>query len=190
MVFPYFRILNNNNICCEGCIFEILIFFLAFYSANPSILTEIWLEIKVWDNKHSQSVWTPTYKKAPQPVRCVCQKLGQPLKEHIGNCRDPFVYLPSQWELTLQCNVGSHWLSACTKWSLNWYNWTFCCGIFKSPATRSVWWLVLDIFILFWVVFYMHFIAYVTVMFTDILAPKNRHQAISINHTFWSMIVG
>ena len=36
----------------------------------------------------------------------------------ISHCwyRDHFMYAPSQWE-TLQCNV-SHWLGACTKWSL------------------------------------------------------------------------
>ena len=32
--------------------------------------------------------------------------------------RDHFVYAPSHWEMTLQCNVISHWLSACTEWSL------------------------------------------------------------------------
>ena len=30
-----------------------------------------------------------------------------------------FVYVPSQWEPTLQCNVASHWLGAYTKWSLH-----------------------------------------------------------------------
>ena len=32
--------------------------------------------------------------------------------------REHFVYVPSQWEATLQCNVVSHWLGTCTKWSL------------------------------------------------------------------------
>ena len=32
--------------------------------------------------------------------------------------RDHFVYAPSQWETTLQCNVVSHWLGAFTKWAL------------------------------------------------------------------------
>ena len=32
---------------------------------------------------------------------------------HISR-RDYFVYAPSQWETTLQCNVVSHWLGACT----------------------------------------------------------------------------
>ena len=33
-------------------------------------------------------------------------------------CRDHFVYVPSQWETTLHCNVVSHWLGTYTKWSL------------------------------------------------------------------------
>ena len=32
--------------------------------------------------------------------------------------RDHFVYAPSQWETTLQCDVISHWLDAYIKWSL------------------------------------------------------------------------
>ena len=32
--------------------------------------------------------------------------------------RDHFVYAPSQWETTLQCNVASHWLGAYTEISL------------------------------------------------------------------------
>ena len=32
--------------------------------------------------------------------------------------RDHSVYAPSQWEMALQCNAISHWLSACTEWSL------------------------------------------------------------------------
>ena len=31
---------------------------------------------------------------------------------------DHYVYVPSQWETTLQCNVVSHWLGVYTKWSL------------------------------------------------------------------------
>ena len=32
--------------------------------------------------------------------------------------RDHFVYVPSQWEAMLGCNVMSHWIGAQTKWSL------------------------------------------------------------------------
>ena len=37
---------------------------------------------------------------------------------------DHFLYAPSQWETTLQCNVVSHWLGALMKWSLHrhWLN--------------------------------------------------------------------
>ena len=48
------------------------------------------------------------------------------LHQHIGwmtyqvYTKDHFVYAPSQWETTLQCNVVSHWLGAYTEWSL-WY---------------------------------------------------------------------
>ena len=33
---------------------------------------------------------------------------------------DHFVYAPSQWEATLQCNVVSDWLGVCTEWSCFW----------------------------------------------------------------------
>ena len=33
--------------------------------------------------------------------------------------RDNFVYVPSQWEMMLQCNIVSHWLGAYTKLSLH-----------------------------------------------------------------------
>ena len=32
--------------------------------------------------------------------------------------RDHSVHAPIQWEATLHCNVVSHWLGACTDWSL------------------------------------------------------------------------
>ena len=32
--------------------------------------------------------------------------------------KDHFMYAPSQWETTLQYNVFSYWLGACSKWSL------------------------------------------------------------------------
>ena len=38
-------------------------------------------------------------------------------------CRDHFVYAHSQWEMMLQCNIISHWLGTCTKWSLCLVSW-------------------------------------------------------------------
>ena len=36
----------------------------------------------------------------------------------VSKLWDHFVYAPSQWEMTLQCIVVSHWLGARTEWSL------------------------------------------------------------------------
>ena len=62
--------------------------------------------------------------------------------------RDHFLYALSQWETMLQCNVVSHWLSACTKWSLHelthWslavpyiHNWSG--PTFIKPDQRNPW---------------------------------------------------
>ena len=46
-------------------------------------------------------------------------------RKHFLTCisdsllRDPPVYVPSQWEMALQCNAISHWLGAYTEWSLH-----------------------------------------------------------------------
>ena len=47
---------------------------------------------------------------------CLCRIV---VHMYIWICRDHFVYVPSQWETTLQCNMVSHWLAAYTKRSLN-----------------------------------------------------------------------
>ena len=50
---------------------------------------------------------------------CVTQSWADHCIAHTCQTyRDHFVYAPSQWEATLQCNVVSHWLGACTEWSL------------------------------------------------------------------------
>ena len=40
-----------------------------------------------------------------------------------------FVNAPSQWEMTLQCNVISHWLGVFTKWSLRYGGINFSCDL-------------------------------------------------------------
>ena len=49
--------------------------------------------------------------------------------------RDDFVYAPSQWETTLQCNVVSHWLGACTEWSC----WMKAGGINQRLSLFQLW---------------------------------------------------
>ena len=44
---------------------------------------------------------------------------GDGLYLSISVCRNHFMCAPRQWETTLQCNVVSRWLGACTKWSLS-----------------------------------------------------------------------
>ena len=49
---------------------------------------------------------------------CLCTFRPQCVNACITICRNHFVvYAPSQWETTLQCNIVSHWLGTCTKWS-------------------------------------------------------------------------
>ena len=59
------------------------------------------------------------WEKTVCSTACICLQHLKTPKLHI-KCkgRDHFVYAPSQWETTLQCNIISHWLSAYTKWSL------------------------------------------------------------------------
>ena len=49
------------------------------------------------------------------------------------SARDYFMHAPSQWGTTLQCNVVSHWLGACTKWFLQ-----FTLNILQSLISNKV----------------------------------------------------
>ena len=54
--------------------------------------------------------------------KCVPIRLGSVttacLEGDTTFSKDHFVYVPSQWETTLPCNVVSHWLGTYTEWSL------------------------------------------------------------------------
>ena len=70
---------------------------------------------------------------------------------------DYFVYVPSQWQTMLHCNVVSHWLSAYTKWSLLPRQWWLpvlntliadvmqCSCFFSDNNTHQVWCVCLAI---------------------------------------------
>ena len=50
-----------------------------------------------------------------------------------------FMNAPNQWEMTFHCNVISHWLGACTKWSLYMYLWwDFFVGFLQNWGLRSL----------------------------------------------------
>ena len=67
------------------------------------------------------------------PLKEFVQLLVQPNINGNICIRDHFVHAPSQWEMTLQCDLIIHWLDACTEGSLLHY-WPFVQGIH--------WWLV------------------------------------------------
>ena len=55
--------------------------------------------------------------------------------------RDLFVYTPSQWEMTLYCNVVSHWLGAYTKDAcIKWY-----CIQNSNCKVKNKWYFELEI---------------------------------------------
>ena len=47
-----------------------------------------------------------------------CSWIVNEMMNDMNIARDHFVYVPSQWETTLHCNVVSHWQSTFTKRSL------------------------------------------------------------------------
>ena len=63
---------------------------------------------------------SPLYIQDPILVITVAIDVSAPGHQHVQWWlhRDYFVYAPSHWETTLQCNVVSHWLGAFIKWSL------------------------------------------------------------------------
>ena len=51
-------------------------------------------------------------------IQWMCSHHCTVAENKIIHSHGSFLYAPSQWETTLQCNVVSHWLSACIIWSL------------------------------------------------------------------------
>ena len=57
----------------------------------------------------------------------------------LNHSRDHFVYAPSQWETTLQCNVVSHWLGTYTKLSLDRHSVQLCTGKRINSYQPEIW---------------------------------------------------
>ena len=62
-------------------------------------------------------IWTDNTKLLPV-LHDFYHTLADRLTVSTWLSREHFVYVPSQWEKTLHCNVVSHWLGAYTKYSL------------------------------------------------------------------------
>ena len=58
-------------------------------------------------------------------------------RAHAQNepCLNQSVYGVSQWEMTLHCNVISHWQNPCTEWPLQCYVSNSCC---QATSPRNV----------------------------------------------------
>ena len=60
---------------------------------------------------------------------------------------DHFAYVPSKWEMVSQSNIVSHWLDACTKWSLLFLYWSSQSDLSlvvyngTDPTTSRLWWI-------------------------------------------------
>ena len=78
----------------------------------PHLFCPIFLPYRFQNMKSEQ------YSLAVNHIQKVLLIHGPCGKLHWKMHRDPFVKAPSQWGMTLHCNVISHWLGAFTKWSL------------------------------------------------------------------------
>ena len=56
--------------------------------------------------------WFPSQRASNRGEAFLCNGIIFPSRG-----RDNFAYAPSQWEMTLQCNILFHWLGAYAKWS-------------------------------------------------------------------------
>ena len=88
--------------------YRIWIFFLSPLLTGVSQFVYLWWNSGMF---HARTHWGPK-KSWPLMHLFVFDDTACRL---FAICRDHFVYAPSQWETTLQCNVVLHWLGACTR---------------------------------------------------------------------------
>ena len=81
-----------------------------FWSANS---------LTLYHPKLIKNVFVNVFQCLNSSKRC-CQAFNKSRTGlHLEHwCRGHSVYVPRQWEMTLHCNVISHWLGTCTKLSL------------------------------------------------------------------------
>ena len=77
-------------------------------------LSTVWHGAIIWANVDHLPLFVIYIYCHPMMHRISTQNRSPKILWH----RDNFVYVPSLWEATLQCNVISHWLGTNTKWSL------------------------------------------------------------------------
>ena len=105
----------------NGCHFADDIFKCIFLNENICILLKILLKfvLKGWMKNIPALVQIMAWRRlGDRPI--IWTNVGESTEEkqfHVLG-RDHFVYVPNQWQTTLQCNVVSYWLGTYTKWSL------------------------------------------------------------------------
>ena len=131
-LYVYFYVSFHRLLCACMCTYTLIpvvscFFFVFIYSLTCLsffIYFSVLFYLKMCSSvSHSALPWEtskPRGRLLLSKSRRPC--LTRPYKGsmYVQN-RDHFVYAPSQWETTLQCNVVSHWLGAYTKYS--WRNW-------------------------------------------------------------------
>ena len=89
--------------------------------------------------------WPSCVEHEPRCISCYKQYVTPDLSwDNLIFNRNWFVYAPSQWETLLQCNIISHWLGACTKWSLLQLTvwsmpWLLMAWCYKEPGHQQPW---------------------------------------------------
>ena len=90
---------------------------LKFVPRYPINIKSPLVEIMAWSpsatSHHLNQCWhsLPTYI-------CVSPSLNELIRMSVDQGGENFSDAPSQWEMTLHCNVISHWLVTYAKWSL------------------------------------------------------------------------
>ena len=100
--------------------------YLSFSDKSQFTLNISWYLFTTWLKKD-----TPYLSRLSRVHNLISSSFHIVFNVVIYYSRDYFVNAPSQWEMTLQCNIISHWLGAYTKWSL-----LFSCNILGVLSYR------------------------------------------------------
>ena len=123
---------SNSNICIEENTFENVICEMLFILSQPQCVNtfEAWtkwpifyrhfqIHFLTWKLLYFDPNFTGPIKKLSPSIMLSKSIMWIKEKQTDRYTWGHFVYASSQWEVTLQCNVVTHWLGTFTKWSLS-----------------------------------------------------------------------
>ena len=96
-------------------------------------------------------------------------------------CSDQFVYVSSQWETTLQCNVISHWLATYMEWSLCSDHFVYASNQWKTMLQCNV--------MSNWLAAYTEWSLYVSYSIRNIAACGRCHFPVLDSLVLWRCII-